>query len=442
MEQHEEVKTCWRDLGVGLGYFLLIVFASALQFYKQETLRETSPVAFAAMVKTIQGILFLMFIAGKSLTATGIAPLFDHPNRINSWVLGSFIAILCVMGAITLALDNIAFIYLDLTTKQVIDSMSPAAMLIVSAILLGLLDTCKPANYTQMERQEQATTHRTIRSRMMTSLKALLITAMVCSSVWVVWATPEINFFGVTINGISLLTSAIGAVLLETILKWKAYSDFGLMIWTIIPEVVVLSVISWVLGEAWPKRIFILHASIVSIVETGLKVLVFYLLRRTSAVDLSVSGVMVFAIVVAGDTIRVGKPSTMRIVALSATFLFTVGYSLIVYYGRRRELRLEKEAVQDPVTSEWVDPVLGTPVTAPQARTGIFGLGGFAPLDGHRGGFGASPALSFFSHQKPFGSGIIPLELQEDPLSINYVSVSSGDTEYSSGDMACSDSGS
>lgn len=418
------VRSCWQEMGVGTGYVVFILVVSALQFYKQETLRRTSPIAFASMTKVFQGVLFLIFIAykssaGKWFNKEGLAPLFEHANHINRFVLGFFIALLCVLGAVTLALDSIAFIYLDLSTKQVIDSMSPAVMLVVSAIMIGILDMCKPVRYSQMSRQHEAVTERRVKNTLMTSLRALLITLMVVSSVWVVWATPEVSVLGVTVNSITLVTSAVGSVLLETILKWKAYSDFGLMLWTIAPEIAVLSAISWQLKEPFPTNIYILHAGIVAVVETGIKVLAFYLLRRTSAVDLSVSGVLVFAIVVAGDTVRSGKASTMRICALVATFVFFTTYSMLAYYGRKRELRLKEKSIDRTGgvdRLERLDPVLGIPIWDGEFHNGLFGLTG---LHGYESSFGVAPSRPLTPDKDLVGTREVSLELDEYSFSVD-----------------------
>lgn len=336
-----------KETGIALGFALLIFLSSALQFYKQNVLQHTPPVAFAAMTKTIMGVMFMVFIAGKSVTAQGVTRLFAHDRYINTWWLSVFIALLCLFGAVTLALDTMAFVYLDLATKQVIDSMSPVAVWAVGFPLMALLDRCRPQMYITFNVDDELETERRGRGWKKTKLaQVVFMFLMVISSVFVVWVTPSVSFKGVVINGSTLLTSAIGIIILETLLKWGAYSKFGLMVVTILPEIMVLTAMSIALGEKLPGYIYVAHAAGVAGVELVLKVVAFYLLRVTSSVELTVAGVMVFVIVVTLDTLRTGKAGTMRVVGLCCTGLFLGLYTLMGYKWRRREMRIQMQQRQ------------------------------------------------------------------------------------------------
>ena len=422
------VTRCWHDAGVGTGYFVLILFASALQFYKQETLRRTSPVAFAGMVKTFQGSFYLAFMVYRYFTKPGLDPLFDHNNHITRTSRWSLIGTLCIMGAATLALDTIAFIYLDLATKQVIDSTGTLFVFVISLILDGLLDYCKPVRYGRTGITLSSMHERKINNKALESFKVLFIVLMVVSSVCVVWSTPDVSFFGVTVNAITLITSAIGLIVTETLLKWDAVSKFGLMVYTIIPEIFVLSVVSWLLKEKWPTQLYVLHAGVVSVVETGLKILAFYLLKETSSVDLSVSGVLVFAIVVTGDILRQGGSTTLRLAAVSCTGVFFAAYSFLMYYGRKREVLLAEEPSQNSAPCELIDPVLGTPIT--RITEAFPGVERFEDI--YRG-----PSLRFGSNQQQFRVGVESLQLEEPTSSVSYSSDGIG-TDDLSGHSSCS----
>lgn len=331
-----------KETGIALGFTVLILLSSALQFYKQNVLQHTPPVAFAAMTKTTMGVMFLIFIIGKSLTAEGVTPLFAHDRYISPWWLTVFITLLCVFGAVTLALDTMAFVYLDLATKQVIDSMSPVAVWAVGFPLMALLNRCRPQMYIVFNVDDDLETERRGRGWRKTKLaQVVFMFLMVVSSVFVVWVTPSVSFTGVVINGSTLFTSAVGIIVLETLLKWRAYSKFGLMVVTILPEIMVLTAMSIALGEKLPGYIYVAHAAGVAAVEVVLKVVAFYLLRVTSSVELTVAGVMVFVIVVTLDTLKTGKAGTMRVVGLSCTGLFLGLYTLMGYMWRRREMRIQ-----------------------------------------------------------------------------------------------------
>lgn len=413
-------KYC-HDAGVGIGYLVFILSAASLQFYKQETLRHTSPVAFAAMARTFQGIIYLVFMMYCGARGQ-MDQWWEHRNEITRTSKWTLITILWVTGAATLALDTITFIYLDLATKQVIDSTGVLVVFIMSLIMGGFLEYCKPIHYGRMGVRITALEERKIKSKTLESFKVFFIVLMVASSVVVVWSTPKVSFLGVTVNGVTLVTSAIFIIVTETLLNWEAYSKFGLMVISVIPEIVILAGVSWMLKEKWPTQIYILHAGIVSIVETGLKTLAFYLLSETSAVDLSVASVPVFALVVTGDFLWHGGASTSRIAAVSATGLFFAVYSFLMYYGRKREMLLAEEPSQNSAPCELVDPVLGTPITrVTEVLPGVIRF-----EDIYRG-----PSLRFGSNQQSFSVGVESLQLEEPTSSISYSSDGIGTDDLS-----------
>lgn len=372
----EPVRNLLREAGVGTGFLVLIATSAAFQFYKQWVLRQTEPVAFAAMSKTSMGIAYLVFAAGKSVTKTGVAPLFDHQRHIAPCWLATFIAVLCLLGAATLVLDTLAFVYLDLATKQVIDSAGPVAVLVTAPVLSRLLENCQPVNYIIFDDDDLEDIRHKPRWRLVQWIQVFCVCAMVVASVFVVWVTPNVSFTGVAINAITLVTSSVALVMLETILKWGAYSKFGLMVVTILPEIAVLGVVSAALGEDYPSRLFVLYAAAVGLVEVALKVVAFYLLRAAGSVELSVSGVMVFAIVVTLDTVRTGKAGAMRVAGLVATGVFLAGYTIMGYAWRRKELQIRPGRVSGPEVGD------GEGLPFDDTSSSLEGLGSRAEMAG------------------------------------------------------------
>ena len=421
------VRHCLHDLGVGVAVLLFVAVATALQFYKQRVLRDTSPIAFAAVVKVITGVGFLGFIVARSCTRSGVAPLFEHERRVSLWVLVPILAGLCVFGAATVALDTAAFTLLDLTTKQVIDACEPVAVLVIAFVLRRALAPVAPKSYGVIESDRPGDTISLSRRRggwrAVRWVRAGLVVCMAGASVWVVWATPRASGAGVLVNGLSLVTAAVTVVLVETLLSWRAYPEFLLMIVTVLPDAVMLGVLAWYLGESMPRTFHMWSALIVASAELLLKVLGFHLLRTVGAVNLSVVGVVVFALVVSLDVAWSGGVSAMRLVALSTTFVVLVVYSALGYVWRSQTLR----------TSSRSD---GTEELFEGHRDGaeLFDLGGrYSGLGSRYSGLaGTRPPRGYATHQSPFGGSIDACEPLEDGLSVSSVSSGSRDTEETS----------
>lgn len=338
------------DTGVVIGYAVLIAGSAALQFYKQRLVRETSPVAFAALAKCGMGLLYLAYMAYRAIACANLGELFAHAHRMNRCGLVSFLAVLCLLGAATLALDMMAFVYLDLATKQVIDAAIPVAVLVVGVVLYRALERCRPRTYVTGG-ATLTLTHRRIGRGLLRAVQVACVLGMVAGSVWVVWSTPDVSLFGVAVNGTTLFTSAVGLILTETLLKWQTYSAFGLMVVTVLPEIVVLGAISWALDEPRPAQAVLPHVGVVAATETLLKALSFYLLRETRSVDLSVAGVVVFALVVAGDMVLSGSAGVQRVVGVCVTGVALATYTGLGYAGRTREL-VRKPSGEEVVESE------------------------------------------------------------------------------------------
>lgn len=417
------VGNACKETGIALGFLVFILVSSGLQFYKQNVLQHTPPVAFAAMTKTIMGLMFLVFIVGKSLTARGLTPLFAHERYISPCWLVVFIGMLCVFGALTLALDTMAFVYLDLATKQVIDSMSPVAVWAIGIPLMALLNRFKPEMYFTFKARDELETERRGKGWKGVKLAQIMFMfLMVLSSVFVVWVTPSVSFTGVIINGSTLITSAVGVIIIETLLKWRAYSKFGLMIVTILPEIIVLTGISVALGEKLPGYIYIVHAAGVAVVELVLKVVAFYLLKVTSSVELTVAGVMVFVIVVTGDTIKTGKAGTMRVAGLCCTGLFLALYTLMGYMFRRREMRLGMRPASGEQLGHGGETLPFDAVSSDSTEIGI-------PSRWEEAGFG------HIGHDVDISLGHVLRKPRDRSVSVGDLS-SSGNTEYSETDLS------
>lgn len=406
------VRDWCENLGAGAAFLVYVAVATALQFYKQTVLRDTAPIAFAAIVKTIVGMAFFAAISYKTLTREGPGPLFAHEQHIGVGWRAVFVAAICVLGAATLALDTLAFVYLDLTTKQVIDSATPVTVLIASLLLTRVLRGFEPDTYAVISpgrtRNTLTVSSRRAGWKRVRVARAACIVLMVVGSCLTVWATPEVSTLGLIVNGTTLVTAAVTIVLVEHLLKWAAYSQFSLMIVTIIPEVAILGILSWQLGEEPPSARYLWSAGIVAAAELLLKVVAFFLLRVTSSVELSVANVGIFVSVIVLDTLRAGGTTTVRYVALSLTFIVVAVYTGLGYAWRSRALE------RDP------------------------GLAPVQPLEVHKfGGFGDTglPAWGVRSHENVFGPGKYLSEPSES-TSTEGGSSSSGDTdETSSGSL-------
>jgi hypothetical protein len=374
------------------------------------------------------GSAYLTFILGKWIAGKcgkdGVSKLWEHQRHISPVWLTVFIIVLCLLGAATLALDSLAFVYLDLATKQVIDSVFPVMVQITAPVLGYLLDQCRPIDYIVFTDDEVEEVRRRPKFRVIQTVQAVFVLLMVISSVFVVWVTPSVSWTGVIINSITLVTSALGLVVLETILKWRAYSKFGLMVVTIMPEIVVLMGVSIYLGEAYPERVYIVHAICVGLVEVVLKVLAFYLLRAAGSVELSVTGVVVFVIVVALDTFWTGKAGPMRIGGLIATTVFLIGYTSMGYLWRRKELQLQTAQVSREKVGQGNQGLPFDFIENGSSSSDEFRL----PTRYEMAGI--VPSRRSFTDEDPLGVGEFFRKPRERRASVADLSIS-GDTEYS-----------
>lgn len=330
-----------RDCSVGFVFLLFIAGSTSLEFLKKAVLSHTSPIAFSAVTKVSMGLCYLTVVVLYTFKSDGVERLFEHSRQVGTCTLGTLITVLFILGAVTVALDNIAFVYLDLTTKKVIDSTFPFPLFLLSFPVSRILSTMEPVTYTMLAQTDDTVVgySKPNQAKVMT-VKGFLILCMVVSSAAVVWSAGALDSLGLLVNGISLFTSAVALLITETIVKWDIYSQFGMMLVTAIPEMLVLSASSYLIGEEMIHVDTIFFALLVGIIESILKAFAFYLLVRTSSVDLSIAGVVIFVCVVGIDTYRTASYGVNRLVSLSFVFVTLVLYTAVGMWWSEKEMAL------------------------------------------------------------------------------------------------------
>lgn len=337
------IKDVCKSFSVTFGYVLFIAAGVFLQFYKKMVLRDAPPIAFASMIRTLMALELFVFMSFKSLTKTGLSPLFEHDHKISNSLLVFYVVVLSILGAIALGADTLSFVYLDVATKQIIDSALPAVVMLMEFFIgTACMSRCRPSAYSTVNTVVDEMGRFVFRKsgwKYVKKILVFLVGLMVVCSAWVVWQSPSVSVLGVTINASSLIASSVIIVMVETILKWDVFSQFGLIVSRLIPEVVILALISFFVKEKRPTSTHIINAVFVSFAEMGMMFLSFYLLKHSGGVSISVSNVAIFLIIVITDMLSQDS-STSRIVAVSVTSFVVALYGFLSYLWRERKAEL------------------------------------------------------------------------------------------------------
>lgn len=336
-----------------LACVIFVVTTVVLQFYQQWAFRRWEPITFAVYVRA-------MLALGYALTYVVATVLGRRDDllksakvlpRLRSWAI---IIIVSLLFAISTTLDTLAFLFQDLVSKQVLDMAFPVVLLIVGPLTIKLLSDWEPVrnNYVlQPEDDDDGvemtdfnvnvdanTVRRKGYKRIYLVQRLLAIPIAIVCAVAIV-TSPKLSEIGVAVNVVTLFANGIVIVIFEQMLVWQVFTRFKLLLFSIVPETLILFLIARGLGEKAIGNESVPHAAIIAIIDLVRKIATFYILHKLFHLDLSVCSNVAAITTATINAVLRHDLGPVRVTSTILLFILGMVYAILGFVWRKRALK-------------------------------------------------------------------------------------------------------
>jgi hypothetical protein len=266
-------------------------------------------------------------------------PELSAKTHWRRWV--KFIVAMVFMSVISLSFDTLAYVFIDLTTKQVIDACMPLMIMIFH----------RPAKFLRPRRQTLGTVS-LVAEQVVGEQEFLLqhrprgvkfwlvekgsVVMTVLGTVLIIMHVQTVSVIGVVLDAFSLVSSTWSTYISKFLLHQHGWTFFVLLIVTIIPEAILMGWAAYFVHgadafEGAVVRIAVGYAVPIVALSSTHALLGLSILKNASALSYTVAGNVVMATIILIDLFYIKDRDAPKLINWIGFGVFVV--SMVVYTG-------------------------------------------------------------------------------------------------------------